>query len=218
MSQSEPAPREVQHRVTCGLLMGAQIALPTPSFDDKAEFFDILESRRSLQPQREIDNNALGRLLWYGARCKERAIDPRGITRQRRPFPSAGGLHEQEIIVVRHEYRDVSRYDGVTHALSSAQPEPERFLRFVEHVRCILENDATLICLMAHKCVLEGAYLCNDSLLWRDAGCALAMMQLTASALGFCSTLIGITGEDLAKAVPSSCSGFVATGVMAVGL
>ncbi len=217
MLQSEPTPLPSQRRIPCGLNYGAARALPTPTFKESADFFGTLESRRSVHPRRELNDADIGALLWHAARCQHSSQDRQGLLRQRRPYPSAGGLYETELLVIEDGFTRLSAYDAVRHAFLSIEPDFATFHLFKERLHELLRANATIFALVAHACVLDAAYASNKSLVWRDAGCVLSTLQLTATALGFASTCLGPLGIELAASLPSSCDHFIAVGMLAGG-
>jgi hypothetical protein len=126
-------------------------------------------------------------------------------------------LYETELLLIEGGFTRLSAYDSVRHALLSLEPDSIIFELFRERLHNILRYDATVVVLVAHTCILDEAYASNESLMWRDAGCALSALHLTAAALGFASTLLGPLGTELAASLPSSCNRFTALGMLAGG-
>lgn len=217
MKSREPAPLAVQRRANCGLRSGAPYRLTPPRRTKRVDFFAVADSRRSECPTRPLDDKDLSRLLWFGARCQETFQDANLLLRQHRRYPSAGGIYETTILVVDSASKSVAEYNAITHALQSIEPERKTFSRFMRSLHRIVAEPVTIIGLAAHTCPLALCYANPDSLLWRDAGCALSMLHMTASALGMKSTILGILGDDLARSLSSPCGNYIATGLLAVG-
>ena len=212
---SEPRPLSVPRAAKCGLVCGDARELPLPQSEKRVNFFDILEQRRSKLPSTALATSDLARLLWHSARTTGLARDSVGIDRGERPYPSAGGLYEGQLLVVDGDA--VWLYDGIHHALRAVTVPPELVFAFKDELSAFSARDATALVVVAHACTLDLAYENATSLLWRDAGGQLNTIHLVASAMGLPSKQLGILGFDLVKGLSSTCGNLIAAGVMIVG-
>ena len=217
MSKSEPVPKVRQLPVSCGFVITGTEALSTPLEREPINYFELLQTRRSGSPAKELSRSELAELLWVFARCYETRVDARSVLRQKRPYPSAGGIYETEIIVVDWSQPIASRYDAISHVLQPIDVAVSEYSAFRNKIGGLLEGPATLIVCAAHKCALEAAYESSESLAWRDAGSLQAILHLTAAALGMRSKLLGILGSEFIASLASNCRNFIAIGAVAIG-
>lgn len=201
--------------MACGIACGEAQSLPIPSSESSATFFEVLQKRASALPTKALGNEDLSRLLWWTARSYGQERDSSGIMRSHRAYPSAGGLYESEIAIISGG--TVSVYDSVFHALRPVAVSATSNTAFQDELNSISVSNATTIIVAAHRCPLERAYENALSLLWRDAGCLLNVLHLTASALNMPSKHLGILGHGFVQSLPSSCDGHVGAGVFVVG-
>lgn len=217
MTNSDPAPLPIQRAVDCKLTSGPFRSLPKPRFPEEIGFLDVLERRTSSLPTEELGLADLSSLLWFGARCHRAFRDQAGVLRQKRSYPSAGGVYETELLVVHSKLSRVELYDAIGHSLVAIEVDDDGISSFGRVVRELLQFDATVLVLAAHTCALNSAYSNESSLIWRNAGCLMNTLHLTSCALGLSSTHLGVLGGELVGALPSSCGNFVAAGILVVG-
>jgi SagB-type dehydrogenase family enzyme len=215
----EPGPRAIQRPAMCGLVTATVEALSTPrGTPPSVDFFELLEARASIMPTTPLSKAGLSKLLWCSSRCHSTWPDQNGIERQRRPYPSAGGIYETALIIADTSQPRTWCYDAVTHALRGIEPRRDSLEAFVQGVQAIgTGHQCTTLVAAVHTCALNEAYEHAESLVWRDAGALLATLHLTAMALGLNSTILGILGAELVESLPSTCGQFKAAGVLAVG-
>lgn len=201
--------------VNCGLHFGESVALPIPQGAASADLFELLEVRTSEHPKAQLEIEELSSVMWHAARCKKKFRDGVGIARSNRPYPSAGGLYETEIVILQGQ--DTLVYDSVHHAMQRVAVAQEATVGFRSSLEPFAIGQASILVLAAHWCPLEAAYSEASSLLWRDSGSALSALELVIQGLGLLSTQLGILGGEFINALPSSCGNFLGTGIVAVG-
>jgi SagB-type dehydrogenase family enzyme len=213
----EPRPRARQRPAMCGLVTATVEALTTPRSTQSIDFFEVLGNRTSIMPGSPLSEAGLSELLWCSSRCHSTWLDQNGIERQRRPYPSAGGIYETALIIVDPSQQMAWCYDPITHALRRIEPRLEPFEVFAQGVQAMGAGQSTMLVAAVHACALNETYESAESLVWRDAGALFATLHLTATALGLSSTILGILGAELVESLPSTCGQFKAAGVLAVG-
>ena len=137
----------------------------------------------------------LGTLLGLAARKRERPLPPGPINWQSRPYPSAGGCHEIDLLVLNVAGHEDAAfiYDAEHHALGVLPKAGRRnvraFLRGLDDV--VPVTNATVIWFVADIRRLAARYRHWESLLWRDSGSLGGTLSLAASALGHAACLLG---------------------------
>lgn len=195
---------------------GAATALPVPGAPPPRLFGDVLTARRSERDLAAPSLADVAGVLWHAART--RASDVRGPGRQwqSRAAPSAGGLHPIHVVVCRlGRAGGVRRYDPLRHAFVSVRLDAQAVASFVREVDAVVPNRGAILTLVADLRTTSRWYAHARSLVWRDAGCQLAVLHLVASWLGLGSCLLGLEGHQLTKAMGSD--GIVPAGVMLLG-
>ena len=175
-------------------------------------FGAVLDRRSSQRDFGELSRANLGSLLWHAARV--RSTD-RG---QHRPAPSAGGLHPIELVVLEPPFRLAFLYDPVRHALGQLADIDSQLLATAcgATVAVLPLARGTLIVALGDFERTGALYEEPDSLVWRDAGCALATLHLTSAWLGLGSCLLGIVGAAVAEVIDRDGRGRP-VGAIAVG-
>jgi SagB-type dehydrogenase family enzyme len=160
-------------------------------------FSAVLDRRSSQRDFGELSRANLGSLLWHAARV--RSTD-RG---QHRSAPSAGGLHPIEFVVLEPPFQHAFLYDPVRHALGELADIDSQLLADAcgAMVAVLPLARGTFIVALADFERTGALYEEPDSLVWRDAGCALATLHLTAAWLSLGSCLLGIVGAAVAEVV-----------------
>ncbi len=156
-------------------------------------FGEVLEARRSERLLGPISRSSIGTLLWYGARVRS---TNRG---QHRAAPSGGGLHPIQWLLLEPPFEEVRLYDPICHAtrqilgidslaLSSAATAVREVLPSARGV---------LIMALADFQRAASYYEHAESIVWRDAGAAIATLHLTASWLSLGSCVLGVRGVEI---------------------
>jgi len=177
----------------------------------EAGFRSVLEQRQSVRQLGVLPRAKLGTLLWHAARIRSNE------RREDRPAPSAGGLHPIAIVVLEPPFSRAQLYDPLRHALGELAGLDQTNLEAASRpIVEILSAPSTVILTLANFQLSEAYYSNSESLVWRDAGCMLATLHLTACWLGLGSCLLGALGNGVASIV--SPDGIVCgTGAIAVG-
>lgn len=167
-------------------------------------------SRRRLEPP---SRDALGALLWHGARVRSMVGGREG-----RAAPSAGGLHPLSLVVVEQPLVVATLYDPIRHALARLEVDETDVGRACSSlVEVLPDARGSFVFALADFERTAAAYEHSESLVWRDAGCLFATLHLTAAALGLGSCLMGILGAELAAIVVRD-QRVLPVGVLAVGV
>lgn len=193
--------------------VGARIALPIRG-ELMLPFGEVLEKRASRRTLAMPSRDALGALLWHGARSRSLVQG-----RESRSAPSAGGLHPIALLVFEPPFTSAALYDPIHHALAHLHlGDPAPLAAACSSFTQVLPEARGVFLLgLADVERTAAVYERPESLVWRDAGCLFATLHLTATALGLGSCLMGILGAEVAKvAVPDGR--VVPVGAMAVGV
>jgi hypothetical protein len=156
---------------------------------------------------------AVASVLWHGARTRAAW---RGW--QHRAHSSAGGLHPIHVVLAGSE-RSPALYDPVRHSLHELVcADPEQVQAEVCAARAVVPSaQGVLLQFVAHASRTHAAYEHAESLVWRDAGCLIATLQLVATWHGLATCPLGILGSGLISAIEKNPQ-LVAVGAMLVGL
>jgi SagB-type dehydrogenase family enzyme len=177
-----------------------------------APFPDVLERRSSERQLAILPRPKLGALLWHSARVRSTTGG------EHRAAPSAGGLHPIALVVLEPPFRQAFLYDPIRHALGELAEIDTPAL--ADACRSLLEvlptARGTFIVALGEFRRTEAFYENSESLVWRDAGCQLATLHLTATWLGLGSCLLGVTGAGVANAICRDAS-VQPVGAIAVG-
>ncbi|WP_433543690.1 SagB family peptide dehydrogenase (plasmid) [Streptomyces sp. CA-294286] len=161
----------------------------------------VLDRRRSLRgyAPSPLPLDLLGALLGRSARVRGR-LGPAEYEQTQRPSPSGGGRHSIELYVLARDVEDLAQgayhydpFDHVLHRLAPWDEEVADVLRQAVTVPAYLEEPPPVgIYLASHAArtgwKYEGLAL---SLIYRDAGCLLQTLCLTATDLGLAACPTG---------------------------
>lgn len=162
-----------------------------PKAPPESSFYDVACDRRSSRSLGPANLEAIGELLWYAMRVQNGGTD--GV--QHRLAASAGGLHPIDLLLVRRGR--LYLYDAVRHGLRPVKMRDSILAEMKAAARQLLPDArGDFLVLAAHAEVTGSKYLRPASLLWRDAGCVLQSIYLTAAwlKLGVCA--LGLLGHD----------------------
>ena len=110
------------------------------------------------------------------------------------------------------------RYDPLTHSLREARVKPDAWRAFRRDVaRAAPKGRGTMILLVADSAATAARYDHCESLVYRDAGCMIATIQLTAGALGMSCIPIGFKGEGFVDALRLDRNRFFPCGILSAG-
>jgi hypothetical protein len=169
---------------------GLQLPRPSPLGGD---FWDVLARRNSVPGHTSITQQQLSTILWHSCLIRERR-PARGQLRgwESRSAPSAGGLHEIEILCLPLDRSlPISWYDPLRHRLIPTATEGVS-----DDYRQVIADLCRSIVGITLQFVadwqrLSTLYANASSLLWRDAGALLTTMSLVAEAANVASTPLG---------------------------
>jgi hypothetical protein len=161
----------------------------------RGDFSAVLSSRKSEMGSNTVTLEQLSTILWHSCLIRERRA-PDGEVRgwESRNAPSAGGLHELEILCLPFDSSfPVSWYDPLRHRLlpiSGDQSLARREHRQVMH-DLLGSNAGVTLQFVADWQRISTLYDNAASLIWRDAGALLTVFCLVAEATGVACTPFG---------------------------
>lgn len=198
-------PRGPSGRVT-------QTVLSVPASLPSATFVEVLDGRRSIRDMTSPPQARVGELLWHALRVRLGSDEW-----QSRAAPSAGGIHAVEAFIIEQADESAHYYDPVRHHLLRIDDIDARALaQATADVRQVLSGAAGAVLLLAADERCYAARYTNPlSLMWRDAGALIAIVQLVATSLGLASCPIGVLGGELCAVVAPDLT---AVGVIMVGV
>lgn len=170
------------------------LQLPRPSALDR-NFSDVLARRNSVPGDISVTQQQLSTILWHSCMVRERRPSPGALRDwESRSAPSAGGLHEIEVLCLPLDRSlPISWYDPLRHRLlpTTAHPGGDRE-HYGEIVADLCGSTAGIaLQFVADWLRLSTLYANASSLLWRDAGALLTTMCLVAEAANVASTPLG---------------------------
>lgn len=193
--------------------VGTERSLRPPGSGPEVPFGEVLDRRSTHRAMSPVSDDRLSELLWHAARARE----ARGAW-QHRAAASAGGLHPIHLLVIPAAGRGVAIYDPTRHRNRVLDGiEPDALRAAVDEVLVVDScREATLILLAAEVNRTASVYENAESLVWRDAGCLLATLQLVCAWLSMACCPLGVLGAPLLRACGADGS-VVAAGLLAVG-
>jgi hypothetical protein len=210
----EPSPRAVRSACRRAISPTPCVDLPRAINRPSADFFDILDSRRSGTGS-TLPIEVLSSLLWHSTRLRDRRPGRFGIGSERRSAPSAGGLHPLRLLVLPVDGPLGGIYDDHRHALAMVNDAAFE-LNSVSIEEILGTNQGTTIQLAADTQLVGDCYKHPESLIWRDAGALAVTICLVATALSLTATLVGRVGDAIVTAA-GPLDGFAGAGAVHVG-
>jgi SagB-type dehydrogenase family enzyme len=201
LSSPRPRARQRSRRPVELHLTEAVFLPPPPSL--RIPFDRVLTRRRSIREFGEpLSVKQLAALL--GLAVKSRPAAPRSPHGwQSRPYPSAGGCHEIDLLVLNIAGHPGAAfiYNARHHALGLlGDVKRTDVRRFIAELKPVVPAHRATVCwFVADPPKLAAKYVHAESLLWRDAGSLLATLSLTASALGYASCGVGCHAPDVLR-------------------
>jgi hypothetical protein len=169
------------------------LRLPNPS-DLNRDFSDVLAVRNSVPGPGSVTPQQLSTILWHSCLIRERR-PPRGDVRgwESRVAPSAGGLHELEILCLPVDGSlPMGWYDPLRHQLLPTTAEPGADDDHKQLVADLCGSTAGItLQFVADWQRLTTLYQNASSLLWRDGGALLMAVCLVAEATNVACTPLG---------------------------
>lgn len=214
LTDKEPAPRTAATARRQTIDAQAFIALSRAIERPLADFFDVLDARRSTTGA-TLTTDRLSSLLWHSMRLRERRPGRFSIGWESRSAPSAGGLHPIRLLVLPVDGADGGIYDDHRHALAPVAGAALELNRAsIDEILGI--GQGTTIQFAADAALVNACYENPASLIWRDAGVLTMTICLVATALGLAATPIGRIGDAIVRAAGLP-DGFIGTGAVHVG-
>lgn len=212
----DPCPRSAPHSVEMRkrpIVHREFLANPTlPEEQSCAEVFRTRKSRRAFG---HLDRADLSALLWLAAKSRYTKVDASGVRRQSRPYPSGGGIHAVDLLLVE-QVQNAMRcawYNPVSHALdfpivnsASADVVYQRANQIVP------VGSGTVLWFVADMERLNAAYVDCESLAWRDSGALLMSIYMASEVLGLSCCGVGCTGTN-----ELNTAGIIGDGEIGVG-
>lgn len=195
--------------------------LEIPQHPPSLDFWDVVKNRQSRRQYEKLDRECLSQLLWHAVKSRKTILRSSHIRWQSRPYPSAGGVHPIEILVVEKVAGTTkcAWYNATSHSLdcprlaSSCQAE----LLFDMANDVLPVQDGTILWFVANYTLVRSSYANPESLVWRDSGALLATIYLVAEALGLACCALGATGTSCVREALLVPSEFVGVGGCLVG-
>ena len=215
-SFGQPMPRKVlRSEARWAPSLGEATPLDPPREGPEAAFGSVLDSRASQRAMSGISLGRISALLWHSARTRETLSDGE---LQHRASPSAGGIHPIWLLVLHPSAPGCQLYDPFRHSLRHLDHVgPSVVANALAEFRDILPDaHGAFLVLAAEHGLTHARYSNANSLVWRDAGCLLATVQLVATWLGVASCPLGSLGESLVCS-PAFGDELIPGGVIALG-
>jgi SagB-type dehydrogenase family enzyme len=157
----------------------------------------VLKTRHSGRDFRNpLSFQQLAALVWHSARLREKRYLENGTMWQSKVAPSGGGCHPIHIAVLRAPDfpRDILVYDSEHNGFGVVgSVEPKLLQRAVKETEtCLRLAKGTVLWFFADVAKTYAKYHNPESLIWRDSGALLAIVNLVADALALESCGLGI--------------------------
>ncbi|MBC7981340.1 MAG: hypothetical protein H7Y36_12325 [Armatimonadetes bacterium] len=196
----EPKPRECPSNPIGVNNLDSKILtlLDIPIERKSANVFEVLVTRQTRREFCKLEVGVLAEFLWYTAKTAriQRRIPPPDW--EHRPFPSAGGCHATQILVISpsHGADYCGFYDHCAHGLRPIEVE-DVLATVRDQISEVLPiQDGTLIFLAADPSRISGYYTNWESLVWRDAGVLIGGFSVVAEALDLNFCPLGVSGSE----------------------
>lgn len=190
--------------------------LERPSNHYVSNFFELTRLRVSSKNLTSLSLRQLSNLLWYAAKVIDTHYQENGYILSHRPSPSAGARHPIDLLLITPSKHLICQYyNPFEHSLNHLNLNKESLFELITHLNYNIQiNEATAIWLIAHVDRTLAKYKNPASLIWRDAGALIQILQMTATALGIGSCPFGtLANPFIDKLFPSasliSCGGII---------
>lgn len=184
-------------------------------------FFEIIEKRKSSRNFSEISLELLSSLLWHSSKIKNIWISELSSIHSHRPAPSAGAIHPIDIVISLPETilnRKLYYYNPFSHSLGVLELESKIISDFFNHINDNLLIDHAIILWTIIDINRTAAIYENpESLVWRDCGALLCMIQLVATVLDLNSCIIGTLGQPFFSKIFPGRSELLSGGGILIG-
>ena len=199
----------------------ASFQLPPPQKLPIVPFFKVVTERKSVRSFCPIDFTELSTLLAYTAKVKSVKVMLNDSIVTRRFSASAGGVHPIDLLLSMPApitNRQLYYYNPFYHQYVSLKLSQADQLAFFEHVNeCLPLGEGVLIWMLAHLHRTERHYENPLSLVWRDAGALLNVLQLSATALEYNSCPVGTLAEPFIQCLFKESGPIISAGGIIVG-
>lgn len=193
--------------------------LPKPIKKESPLFFEVIAKRKSKKGFKKLSLHQISSLLWHSAKAKQVSVSDSGQILYRSNAASAGAIHPIDILVslpASLSKRSLFYYDPFSHQLASLVVKKNHWSSFTSNVNtCINLTNATLFWFAAHPVRTEAKYKNPQSLIWRDAGALITLVQLVATGFNISSCPVGTLGEPYFSAM--FCKNLISAGGIAIG-
>jgi Nitroreductase family len=196
----------------------AYLPIPTKLETDPG-FFATLGARTTRREFALIEDQSLWTWLWNSVGLSS------GTTRhcterwQHRRYPSSGGIHEIDVLIIDRAACKLFLYDPIAHAIGQIVPEDEVALSsLIRDAEAVLPlHDGRLLWLVADVDLVAAKYEYPESLVWRDAGAVVTTMCFVAEAMSLACCPLGITGEPYISRLLGASGRVIGVGGLIIG-
>jgi len=175
------------------------IYLQKPKNNHEADFFQVIDCRKSRRDGLQLREEDISCLLWFCSRTKQTEREASGFLWEHRPAPSAGGRHPIDIILYNYmgDTSSLYLYAPLSHSLARLKNiDNTALMKFKTAIIDVLEiENATIIWFLGQFDKTLSKYENGECLVWLDAGILLETIYLVAEALALGCCAVGITGE-----------------------
>lgn len=195
--------------------------LDVPAKDHQCSGWDMLDGRRSASHFGPLTTNQLGQLLWLGSKSREIRKVGSNIIWESRQFPSAGGCHPIELMIIQNvdSRLRASLYDSKAHALCELEPKGGEWLEKLWNAisDAVPIEDGIAMQFVAQPQATGSKYDNPDTLIWRDAGAVTCTICLAAQVLNMACKPFGATGNPFVGELLNSGNAIWGVGGCVVG-
>lgn len=216
----EPKPRDCPlNPIVVNSLVDRRLTLlDIPGERKSVNLFKVLATRQTRREFFKLEVVDLAEFLWYTAktaRIQRRTPPPDW---EHRPFPSAGGCHVTQILVISPSLgaNYCGFYDHRAHGLRLIEVD-HVLSKILDQISEVLPfQDGTLIFFAADPSRISGYYTNWESLVWRDAGVLIGGFSVVAEALDLNFCPLGVSGSEQIKLLLEG-SAYLGVGVCILG-
>ncbi len=218
----EPAPRNNRlHLASERTAVLSREFLDVPERLADISVWSVMAGRRSRRLFGKLDRISLSQLLWHAVKTRETSKPNSEVRWQSRPYPSAGGIHPIDLLVVEagESRARCAWYNAVSHSLDSPEipcADGANVLRAAAN-EVIPVGDATVFWFVANTQRPTEQYSNPESLVWRDSGALLTALYIVAEALNLSCCGIGATGSQYVRSSLGLGAEYVGVGGCVIG-
>lgn len=188
-----PYPKELQHEAPILQWdIDKEIKIRNKKVSTKNDFLQLLKTRRTRREFKSVHLNDVGELLYLSNRTLFRE-NSSGLTTEKRPVISAGGLHCVEILVSPANDSYLYRYNSISHSFERLTSYSTSKIRQVINQFFPTGKHASAIWYVGDITKASGKYEHPESLIWRDAGAILSTHSLVSEHLNLAFSPLGVT-------------------------